>query len=479
MMSKEDLTAYIHAKQSEARILSHNHLEGIDNYRLNFYKLKEHIDNFLKTNGEYYNRCIMMPGLRGLGKTTILYQLYDYLISEKRILEEDILFLDLHDLKSISDIGLSEIFNIYLEEMHHSIPPSLDKKIFLFVDEAQLDKNWANFAKLIFDKTFNVFMVFTGSSALDLELNTDATRRITKENIFPCSFEEYLLLKHNIHLSNNNFKDLILKGDMETVDKAIECEDLIKKEFISLNNLPNIELKKYVYCQAFPFALNLNETIIYNLTNDIIEKIVYDDLADFYEFKNSTNSTILRIIAYLAIKKPGSTSNSAIAQSLNINIRTVNNILSALEKSQLLFSINAYGSAGKMLKKPKQHFFLSPTLKSAQNFRVGRYSLGHDKCYASLVENLVATSLNRLSNETMQALGLFYDSNKKGVDFIVKHLERTIPIEVGIGSKTKSQVIKAINKYDAEYGILISNRTNSIKFENDVIYIPISSFALM
>jgi predicted AAA+ superfamily ATPase len=123
--------------------------------------------------------------------------------------------------------------------------------------------------------------------------------------------------------------------------------------------------------------------------------------------------------------------------------------------------------------------FLTPSLKSAQNYRVGRYDLNHEKCFAVLSENLVGSALNRLCEESQQSLGLFYDANKKGVDFIVKHLERITPIEVGIGKKTKSQLTIAKNRYKTDYGILVSNRTSSIEYKNGVLYIPLLTFALI
>ena len=76
-------------------------------------------------------------------------------------------------------------------------------------------------------------------------------------------------------------------------------------------------------------------------------------------------------------------------------------------------------------------------------------------------------------------MGLFYDSNKKGVDFIVKNLDQTIPVEVGIGKKTKSQITRAKNKYGADYGILVSNRTSKIEFKKDILYMPVLTFALI
>ena len=478
MPTKEELIDYIHAKQRETRILSKNHLEDVLSERLKFNEIKRHADNFLKAEGEYYNRFLMMSGLRRVGKTTLLYQLYDYLIKQN-ISENNIFYLDVHDLKSAYDIGIKEVFDLFLENMHQTTPANLNEKIFLFVDEAQLDENWANYGRLLFNKTFNIFMIFTGSSALELEINTDASSRIIKEHLLPCSFREYLLLKYGINISKNNFKDLILKPDEDSVNNAIECEDMIKKDLLKLDNDPELEFKKFLHYRSFPYALNMDEIMAHRLTNDLVERVVQEDLKQFSSFNNGTNAKILRLISYLATKKSGSTSSSALSQNLNLNIRTVDNILTALEKSQLIFSIDAYGSAGKILNKPKQHFFLTPSIKSALNYRVGRYDLNHEKCYSVLVENMVASTLNRISRESLESIGLFYDSKKGGVDFILKYLDDTIPVEVGIGRKTKSQLTKAINNYNADYGILVSNRTSKIEFKKNLLYIPVLTFALM
>lgn len=479
MVLTEELVDYIYAKQREIKILAEIHLRKVEKPRIHFDEIKQEIDGFCESENEYYSRFLVMPGLRGVGKTTILYQLYQYLTKEKNIAKKNILYLDVSDLKSTYDVGIKEVFDTYLEDVHQTIPASLDEKVFFFVDEAQLDKNWANYGKLIYDKTFNVFMIVTGSSALDLELNSDAARRSTRKQIFPCNFQEYLLLKHDLELKQNNFKDLILKGDRQSIENAIKDEKVIKRELINLNNDPEIELKKYLHSQSFPYALNISEPEIHRETNDMIKKIVDNDLDQFTSFNSVTNKGIIRMVSYLATKKPGSTSNSAIAQSLHISIKTVDKILEALENTQLIFSVDAYGPAGKMLKKPSEHFFQTPSIKAALNYRIGRYNLNHEKCFAALAENLVASSLYRLSYESMSPLGIFYDANKKGVDFIVKNLDKVIPIEVGIGKKTKSQLTIAKNRYGADYGILISNKTSRIKFEKGILYIPLSTFALM
>lgn len=44
----------------------------------------------------------------------------------------------------------------------------LNKPIFLLIDEVHVDKNWALTGKITYDNSNNIFMVFTGSSAIEL-----------------------------------------------------------------------------------------------------------------------------------------------------------------------------------------------------------------------------------------------------------------------------------------------------------------------
>jgi len=66
------------------------------------------------------------------------------------------------------------------------------------------------------------------------------------------------------------------------------------------------------------------------------------------------------------------------------------------------------------------------------------------------------------------------------VDFIIhRSFEKPIPIAVVRGKKDRKQITHAMNNYNAEYGIIISNKTFKIEKEEDIIYIPIQTFALL
>ena len=82
MPSNEELLDYIYAKQLEIENLTKYKLKNITSKRFKYENIKRHVDLFINEKYEYYPRLIVMPGLRGIGKTTILYQLYDYLVNE-------------------------------------------------------------------------------------------------------------------------------------------------------------------------------------------------------------------------------------------------------------------------------------------------------------------------------------------------------------------------------------------------------------
>jgi hypothetical protein len=244
-----------------------------------------------------------------------------------------------------------------IEEIHQTTFVDLNKKIFILIDESHFDKKWALAGKLIFDKTENIFMIFTGSSALELDSNADAARRIKKELIFPCNFPEYLLLKYNIKSpknAHNSIANLILNNRFE---ESIETEFEIKESLYSLNNDPNIELKKFLLKYAFPYSLNQNDNEIHRKTVEIINRIIEKEIPSLKSFNTSTNNIISRIISYLALQRPGSSSNIKLAQILSVSPKTVNDILNVLEKTQLIFSVKPYGTGTKMIKKPWKYFF--------------------------------------------------------------------------------------------------------------------------
>jgi len=479
MIFEEELNKYIHLNQNE--ILDTIKKNQNLNKRGEYYKIKKYLDDFL--NDKEGHNFIVMPGLRGVGKTTILFQLYDYLINEKKVHHKNLLYVSMDKFVKKFDSDLLDLVDNFLESFHETTKVNLDKKLFIFVDECHFDKFWGISGKIIYDNTDNIFLICTGSSALEIEINTDIARRISKQPIYPNNFKDYLLLKHNIKTDykfSKSLENMIYYGDEKYITESIKLEESIEKQMFSLNNYPKIEFNKFLKTYGFPSTLKYSDKEAYEDINLIVENIIEKDINAVTSFTSDTIENVSRIVTYIALARPGSISNQKIANYLSISPKTVHRILNILEKAQIIFSLKPYGSAGIVVKKPWNYYFLSSSIKAAINYEMGRFNLDNKKCLGALAENYVASTLFKMIKSKFRFGGLFYPTEKKSCDFLLRtKLEEIVPVEVGIGNKTKSQVVKAMNDYDSKYGIVISNRYHEIKHQKNIIHIPLVSFGFL
>ena len=85
-----------------------------------------------------------------------------------------------------------------------------------------------------------------------------------------------------------------------------------------------------------------------------------------------------------------------------------------------------------------------------------------------------------MNDENYFKFDVFFESGKNTVDFLIKKgFENPIPIEVGLGEKNKRQIKRAVNNYKSDYGIIISNTTDNIEKDDDIIYLPVKTFSLL
>ncbi len=479
---KDYLVPYILSRLRETPNLSQKRISKDGNLlrrRSGYLKFRKYIDDYL--DGFTGNRFIIMPGLRGVGKTTLLFQLYQYLTQVKNIEQDRVLYISTDHLKEYLGARILDAIDVFINEIHHQTPATLDKEVFIFIDEAQYDEGWSRAGKIIFDQSEKIFMIFTGSSALNLEINIDAVRRTKKESIFPMNFQEYILLKHEIYPpkgTSKSMRDLIFNGFS---DGAMKKEKKINRKLLKLSTPPEKEWENYLCCGGFPIGFQLNNEETHERTFNMIERVIEKDVSLIQSIRSNTRGTIFKILMYLALQKPGETSENKLAKNIGTSSSSIKNILNLLEKSHLIFPITPYsGSASKTIRKAWKYYFLSPSIKASINFMLGKYIQNDRQLLGLLAENLVASYFFRTKETVRNPSGIFYSPEKKGVDFILTKLDgEIIPVEVGIGKKNKGQIKRAINKYDSKYGLVVSNATNTITQDEDVIYIPLITFSYL
>ncbi len=453
------------------------------NKRSDYDNIIKYIDNFLE--GDNINRFLVLPGVRDVGKTTLLFQVYEYLLKERGISPENILYFSCDRLKKIGNADIFSVVNSYLETYHNSIIETLSKPVFILIDEAQYDKEWVLNGKLIFDGTKNIFMIFSGSSALKLSYSPDAARRLLNIPIYPLTYSEHLKLKYG-NFKNDISESLIQMIFDGNVQNIAELERRIINIYSSFSNYDMSEWKNFLEFGGFPSSFYQNTNDITKKIVDMVDKVVTTDMANIGGINNDTQYLAFQILNFFAFQNPGEVSKGSLSNHFDAKIALVTKVLNILEKTQLIFHIEPFTSSVKRTTKPYEYFFATSSLKHNLILNIGNATFEDETAYmGKLLETYVASSFHDLDNKNHINYKIYYDdSNKKSsgknVDFIVQRgLEKPIPIEVSCGKKDKSQIKRAISTYNSSHGIIISNTKSNIVKEDNIIYLPPETFAFM
>ena len=447
-------------------------------HRNEYYQIIKYIDQFQEK--ESINRLIVMPGIRGVGKTTLLYQIYEYLFYTKNIPHHNILYFSTENLNYITDCNIVNLIEQYINNFHNTSISTLNKKIYLLIDEAQYDKNWAIAGKILYDKTPNIFMIFTGSSALNLEYNADTARRTCKQAIPPLTYAHHLKLKYGIEIDQTKkaLKELLFNAKIE---EAKKIEEKGTNTILKNQNYSGNDWYDYLLYGGFPAYYNEEDNnLIINKIEEMTNKVINTDMIQIKNFTLENQINANRILRYLSLQESADVSYNKISKYLKTSATNVENILKVLETTHLIFHCEAYGSSSRKSRKPWKYYFATSSIKHVLSKKTGHNYRNKEKSEGILLENMTASKLHEICEKSNGYYNLFYDSNKINVDFIIKEeFNNAIPIEVGRGKKDKKQITTAIDTYNADYGIIISNTSQKIEKKDNIIYIPSKTFAIL
>lgn len=447
-----------------------------------FIRLQKQIRDF--SAGQQEVRIIAVPGLRGVGKTTLLAQLFmDLYVKQPR----DLFYVSADQIVNVLNSDLNAVF----EELQTVLGTSfeeLDRKLYLFIDEIHFDKNWTSILKMLFDRSKNVFIICTGSSALSLQSTADLARRVVFEKLYPMNFTEFMLLKTKYHSLQNKAVSIRfpVKGLKETLRQSLFASDSAEACFAQLQQIQDqvteywsavdrLEIDRFVRFGTMPFALTIqDETRTQVLTNQLIDKVVEKDLLDQGKFNKETLESIKNIL--LMVAASSEVSFTSMTKSLsNLAVNTLIEVFNALERAELLIRVYPYGSAYKKVRKPSKYHFMTPAVRHALLMIVeGDSAFSSNK--GKYLEDIVALTLYREFGQRL-ASPLFYDSAQGGADFILSFSDKKIAIEVGYGNKKVEQARATLEKIQGQYGLVVSN--SQLGIEGNVVKVPLEYFLLM
>lgn len=438
--------------------------------------LEKYLADFLSAKTE--QRWILMPGLRGIGKTTVLSQLFLTLLSTHDVIR--VLYISLDEVTGLLNSNLLQVLEAYESILGEKFE-QLKEPVFLFIDEVQYDPKWGVTLKSVYDRTKHVFICCTGSSAVSLQTNTDVYRRVIMEKLYPLSFSEYQMLRHETYPSED-LKQRITQAvyfspnSKQVVDRLSTFQNEIIQYW---SRVDKIGIQRYLMLGTFPFALQYsNDTQIYETIGGLMDKIILKDIENLKAFDIQTLHAIKRLLFLLAdagdvlsvAKLPGLT---GIESTI-----TVQRVFSVLEQAELLVRIPPHGSHKKKLTRPSKYLFLSPAIRMALLGIVGKEATFYTRM-GRLLEDFSAMHFSR--EFISKGLGsLSYDPVQGGADFILQLAnKKQIAIEIGKGKKELSQVKNTMERIQCDYGIVVGEGKLSHAAHDNIVYLPLDFFLLM
>jgi len=386
---------------------------------------------------------IILEGVRRSGKTTLMHQTINILLSKTD--KVNICYINLDDDRFGED--LRQIYESYLE----LVSPS--GKIYFFIDEVQNIPRWEKWIKSVYDKDRNIKFIISGSTStlLSREFSTLLSGRYFKKHVMPLSFKEMLTF---------------MKIGNSTEIESIKNKVLYRKTF-----------SEFIEYGGFPEAvLESNIKIKSERLRTYFESIVLKDII----LKNKVRrpAKVEDLIYYLLSNIASQYNYKKLANALDISILTADSYLSFIRESFLLDSVSFFSYKVKeQLQYPRKIYCIDTGLRNAVCFKF-RENLGQ------LYENVVFTELKRRDRE------VYYWKNKmhQECDFIIKEgLRITELIQVCYNldnPETKDREIKgilsAMKEFRLDSGLIITeNYEGEETFKGRVIrFVPLWKWLL-
>ncbi|MGB3850618.1 MAG: AAA family ATPase [Tunicatimonas sp.] len=275
-------------------------------------------------------------GARGTGKTTLfLQQLATHFSSKEAV------------YVTLDDIYFTDNRLIDFIEAFRSVGGR-----YFFVDEVHKYPTWARELKNAYDYYPELFIFFTGSSAIEiLRQDVDLSRRAVVYELPGLSLREYLLMRHGLSCGPFTLKNIV----QDHVALALD---------ISASFRPLRYLKDYLKAGYYPFFLE-NEKYYHERLERTIRLVIDTDLnfIDGYDPKNAQK--IYQLLYILATNVPFKPNVTKLSEKIGISRATLVQYLHFLEKTRLINSLVSVGKSISTLQKPDKIYLNNPNLAHA------------------------------------------------------------------------------------------------------------------
>ena len=476
--------------------------------RLGYGQIAKKALGFLDAN--HKTQWLIMTGLRGVGKTTILAQLYCH----PQLKKTTRFFLSL-DQAQLIGAEMDDVVKALEHQLGQPLPEA-SQPVFILLDEVHSLPKWSLAIKILYDRCPRIFIVCTSSSALALWTNPDIGRRAQYVQIEPLSLPEANLI--SMYSSRGrNAKDVDLEkmqaagalgGKMRTAlfdsISALEVYSSLKAledgvEDYWRDQPVEQRITDYVAgYETLPYVSGIKDQYRNNKQPDqdmlgeirarilqSLSKVYSHDLDLLGNISKANRHHFPGILLWLA--NSNQQSLTKMAQRFRLNVATLQDIMQVLVDSQLLTAVPPLGASTGKISKAYKYLFGAPAIRQALHSFVPNEPHStedmEDSLKGSLLEDTVGFYLKQaFSNQAFGGV-VEYDASRAGADFIVMpsyHKKQAIALEVGWHKHSSRQAQATLRGIGSErYGLIITDCDLRLDDSEQAVFVPLRYFLLM
>lgn len=276
-------------------------------------------------------RIISLLGLRRTGKTTVIYQLIDHLLTNENVNPKHILFVSFDELISEEPKLFDEIFEWYVTKI---LDGTLPERVFIFLDELHFLPDWGRVLKHYFETYAGLKFVISDSASVKLlkEYRESLGGRIDELPMLPFSFRELVKLvldKDYMRAQSLGFEACEKAYLKIGSDERLKLIGLFEKYLVA-GGLPEAYIEKY--------SMELWQEY---LLKDVVNKAIFEDLMSTYRIRNPRK--LLKLLKYFSYNICGYYEPNGISRELGMSRDLVDYYTNYLLVTYLAFLSPAFG----------------------------------------------------------------------------------------------------------------------------------------
>lgn len=431
--------------------------------------------------------ALLINGPRRVGKTTIINQIIRYLIEDKKVPTNRILFFSLDDpiIQQLPQKDQGALFEILLSQWAQVARTALRSSpnlLYCFLDEIQRLPRWELYIKRYIDLRYPIRFIISGSASHTIFRKSleSLLGRLVDISLPPFTFREFVRFHHPEHAV---FLDALAKKvlDIGDISSIAKFNKLINAEVpADATHQWNAYADAYAQAGGFPQLWSMTgvaERASF-VDQQFVERVTLEDLRLVKEIRRPE---IFHQFLRYAFARTGEEYNLEELSSLIHTTRvTLTEALPLLLQTELICRVERF--TGKPVRLRSTHaklYAADPMLMQA----ITKVSTSLEKEERGRIAETLVHNTIRLFPGISDVSYYREPRGKEEIDFVVRVGSRVVPIEVSYQSQvdtrrrnTLRSFIKEHGKRDS-FGILVTKETRNIK--PPIFEMPLPFFLLM